>query len=134
MREKGRNGQIRTDVAPLPQALSRTVLRQLQWPRILWGRASQVVGFQIQKRLKIECNPKIKIGIRARVKRTSRPPVTSKRCSLERKDIPSDPDQSLLSANPVGRSSFERSQISRGDPPCIEKIEHFGFVLPIVQL
>ena len=33
----------------------------------------------------------------------------------------------------VGAVSFERSQIFGGDPPCIEKIEHFGFVLPVIQ-
>jgi hypothetical protein len=33
-----------------------------------------------------------------------------------------------------GAVSFERSRIFEGDPPCIEKIEHFGFVLPVMQL
>jgi hypothetical protein len=34
----------------------------------------------------------------------------------------------------VGAVSFERSQIFGETRPCIEKIEHFGFVLPVVQL
>jgi hypothetical protein len=33
-----------------------------------------------------------------------------------------------------GAVSFERSQIFGGTQPCIEKIEHFGFVLPVMQL
>ena len=37
----------------------------------------------------------------------------------------------LLSVSAV---SFERSQIFRGTRPFIEKIEHFGFVLPVKQL
>ena len=34
----------------------------------------------------------------------------------------------------VGAVSFERSQIFGETRPCIEKIEHFGFVLPVRQL
>ena len=91
MREEERTGQIRPDVASLPQAVPHSPAAPPGGPRILWVEHLKFRATQPWSPI---------VGV------------------------------TLL----VGAASFERSRISKEGPPCIEKIEHFGFVLPVIQL